>query len=118
MATQEAADARAKKSASWRRTLLLALAVTIHNIPEGLAVGVGFGAIGSVKSATFAKARNLAVGIGIQNFPEGLAVSLPLHRAGYSKWTAFMYGQASGMVEPIAGILGAMAVTWCTPILP
>eukprot|EP00041_Stephanoeca_diplocostata_P012663 m.212358 g.212358 ORF g.212358 m.212358 type:complete len:326 (+) comp19040_c0_seq3:223-1200(+) len=103
---------------SWRRTLLLAVAVTIHNIPEGLAVGVGFGAIGTMKSATFARARNLAIGIGIQNFPEGLAVSLPLHRAGYSKLKAFWYGQLSGMVEPVAGIIGALAVSYATPILP
>jgi len=115
---QEKAAAAAAKAASWKRTLLLAIAVTIHNIPEGLAVGVGFGAIGSVKGATFAKARNLAIGIGIQNFPEGLAVSLPLHRAGYSKWTSFWYGQMSGMVEPVAGILGALAVSYANPILP
>eukprot|EP00038_Savillea_parva_P021040 m.33166 g.33166 ORF g.33166 m.33166 type:complete len:331 (+) comp4982_c0_seq1:84-1076(+) len=103
---------------TWRRTLLLAVAVTIHNIPEGLAVGVGFGAIGTSKAATFASARNLAIGIGIQNFPEGLAVSLPLHRAGFSKTRAFWYGQLSGMVEPVAGLLGALAVSVATPILP
>eukprot|EP00037_Helgoeca_nana_P025049 m.269407 g.269407 ORF g.269407 m.269407 type:complete len:328 (+) comp26832_c1_seq8:4730-5713(+) len=103
---------------SWRRTLLLAAAVTIHNIPEGLAVGVGFGAVGVVKSATFARARNLAIGIGIQNFPEGLAVSLPLHRAGFSKRDAFFYGQLSGMVEPIAGLGGVLAVSFATPLLP
>jgi zinc transporter ZupT len=73
--------------------------------------GVGFGAAGAgVKGATFAKARNLAIGIGIQNFPEGLAVSLPLHRAGFSKMRAFWYGQMSGMVEPVAGILGVSNV--------
>eukprot|EP00040_Diaphanoeca_grandis_P025694 m.142772 g.142772 ORF g.142772 m.142772 type:complete len:320 (+) comp30270_c0_seq1:271-1230(+) len=115
---KDEAAALAAKQSSWKRTLLLAIAVTIHNIPEGLAVGVGFGAIGTVKGATFAKARNLAIGIGIQNFPEGLAVSLPLHRAGYSKWTSFWYGQMSGMVEPVAGILGALAVSYATPILP
>eukprot|EP00039_Didymoeca_costata_P007819 m.104228 g.104228 ORF g.104228 m.104228 type:complete len:318 (+) comp13838_c0_seq6:106-1059(+) len=107
-----------EKTSRWRRTLLLAIAVTVHNIPEGLAVGVGFGAVGTVKSATFARARNLAIGIGIQNFPEGLAVSMPLHRAGYSKMKAFWYGQMSGMVEPIAGLLGAMAVSFATPLLP
>lgn len=103
---------------SWRRTVLLAAAVTIHNIPEGLAVGVGFGGVGIVKSASFAKARNLAIGIGIQNFPEGLAVALPLHRAGYSKMRSFWYGQLSGMVEPVAGLLGAFAISYATPILP
>ncbi|XP_053197762.1 zinc transporter ZIP11-like isoform X2 [Scomber japonicus] len=103
---------------SWRRILLLILAITIHNIPEGLAVGVGFGAIGKTSSATFESARNLAIGIGIQNFPEGLAVSLPLRGAGVSTWTAFWYGQLSGMVEPIAGLLGAFAVVYAEPLLP
>lgn len=103
---------------SWRRILLLILAITIHNIPEGLAVGVGFGAIGKTTSATFESARNLAIGIGIQNFPEGLAVSLPLRGSGVSTWTAFWYGQLSGMVEPIAGLLGAAAVTMAEPLLP
>ncbi|KAM9337021.1 zinc transporter ZIP11 [Symphorus nematophorus] len=103
---------------SWRRILLLILAITIHNIPEGLAVGVGFGAIGKTSSATFESARNLAIGIGIQNFPEGLAVSLPLRGSGVSTWTAFWYGQLSGMVEPIAGVLGAFAVVLAEPLLP
>lgn len=103
---------------SWRRILLLILAITIHNIPEGLAVGVGFGAIGKTPSATFESARNLAIGIGIQNFPEGLAVSLPLRGSGVSTWTAFWYGQLSGMVEPIAGLLGALAVVLAEPLLP
>ncbi|XP_027885687.1 zinc transporter ZIP11 isoform X1 [Xiphophorus couchianus] len=105
-------------SNSWRRILLLILAITIHNIPEGLAVGVGFGAIGKTPSATFESARNLAIGIGIQNFPEGLAVSLPLRGSGVSTWTAFWYGQLSGMVEPIAGLLGAVAVVLAEPLLP
>ncbi|XP_059180617.1 zinc transporter ZIP11-like isoform X1 [Centropristis striata] len=103
---------------SWRRIVLLILAITIHNIPEGLAVGVGFGAIGKTSSATFESARNLAIGIGIQNFPEGLAVSLPLRGSGVSTWTAFWYGQLSGMVEPIAGLLGAVAVVLMEPLLP
>ena len=103
---------------SWRRIMLLVLAITIHNFPEGLAVGVGFGAIGKTAAATFASARNLAVGIGIQNFPEGLAVSLPLRRLGYSKHVCFFYGQLSGVVEPIGGILGAGAVVVAEPILP
>ncbi|XP_042688734.1 zinc transporter ZIP11 [Centrocercus urophasianus] len=105
-------------SSSWRRILLMILAITIHNIPEGLAVGVGFGAIGKSVSATFQSARNLAIGIGIQNFPEGLAVSLPLRGAGFSTWKAFWYGQLSGMVEPLAGILGAFAVVMAEPLLP
>jgi len=102
----------------WRRILLLIIAITVHNIPEGLAVGVGFGAIGRTKSATFESARNLALGIGIQNFPEGLSVSLPLKAAGFSTWKAIWYGQLSGIVEPVAGLLGAALVTWITPILP
>uniref|UniRef100_T1DK11 Zinc transporter ZIP11 n=1 Tax=Crotalus horridus TaxID=35024 RepID=T1DK11_CROHD len=105
-------------SSSWRRIMLLILAITIHNIPEGLAVGVGFGAVGKSPSATFESARNLAIGIGIQNFPEGLAVSLPLHGAGFSTWRAFWYGQLSGMVEPLAGIFGAFAMGLAEPLLP
>ncbi|XP_015999099.1 zinc transporter ZIP11 isoform X2 [Rousettus aegyptiacus] len=103
---------------SWRRIALLILAITIHNIPEGLAVGVGFGAVEKTASATFESARNLAIGIGIQNFPEGLAVSLPLRGAGFSTWRAFWYGQLSGMVEPLAGLFGAFAVVLAEPILP
>nr|XP_033818046.1 zinc transporter ZIP11 isoform X2 [Geotrypetes seraphini] len=107
-----------KQDRSWRRIMLLILAITIHNIPEGLAVGVGFGAVGKTASATFENARNLAIGIGIQNFPEGLAVSLPLHGAGVSTWRAFWYGQLSGMVEPLAGIFGAFAIVLAEPLLP
>lgn len=105
-------------SDQWKRIVLLIVAITVHNIPEGLAVGVGFGAIGSASSATFENARNLAIGIGIQNFPEGLAVSLPLRAAGFSLWRSFWYGQLSGMVEPIFGILGALAVSLAKPLLP
>ncbi|XP_053309037.1 zinc transporter ZIP11 [Spea bombifrons] len=111
-------EPRQKSGSSWRRIMLLILAITIHNIPEGLAVGVGFGAIGKTASATFDNARNLAIGIGIQNFPEGLAVSLPLRGAGISTWKAFWYGQLSGMVEPIAGVLGAFAISLAEPLLP
>ncbi|KAM0728805.1 Zinc transporter ZIP11 [Formica fusca] len=106
------------KNNQWRRILLLVVAITVHNIPEGLAVGVGFGAVGSSASATFENARNLAIGIGIQNFPEGLAVSLPLQAAGISTLKSFWYGQLSGMVEPIAGVLGAAGVTLAAPALP
>ncbi|XP_047499571.1 zinc transporter ZIP11-like isoform X2 [Penaeus chinensis] len=109
---------RHDKNLQWRRILLLIIAITVHNIPEGLAVGVGFGAIGKTPLATFNKAKNLALGIGIQNFPEGMAVSLPLRGAGHPVWWAFWYGQLSGMVEPIAGVLGAIAVSVCEPVLP
>ncbi|XP_076263558.1 zinc/iron regulated transporter-related protein 48C isoform X1 [Rhynchophorus ferrugineus] len=102
----------------WKRIMLLVIAITVHNIPEGLAVGVGFGATGSSNSANFETARNLAIGIGIQNFPEGLAVSLPLHAAGFSIWKSLWYGQLSGMVEPIFGVLGALAVSLAQPALP
>lgn len=111
-------EAAARAGSSWRRILLLILAITIHNIPEGLAVGVGFGAVGKTSTATFESARNLAIGIGIQNFPEGLAVSLPLRGSGVSTWKAFWYGQLSGMVEPVAGLLGAVAVVLAEPLLP
>ncbi|NXX75409.1 S39AB protein, partial [Urocolius indicus] len=110
--------ALAAGGSSWRRIMLMILAITIHNIPEGLAVGVGFGAVGKSASATFQSARNLAIGIGIQNFPEGLAVSLPLRGAGFSPWRAFWYGQLSGMVEPLAGVFGAFAVVLAEPLLP
>ncbi|XP_017884944.1 zinc transporter ZIP11 isoform X1 [Ceratina calcarata] len=106
------------KNNQWRRVLLLIIAITVHNIPEGLAVGVGFAAIGSSESATFENARNLAIGIGIQNFPEGLAVALPLQAAGISTFKSFWYGQLSGMVEPLAGVLGAAGVTLAEPALP
>lgn len=104
---------------SWHRSILLVSAITLHNIPEGLAIGVAFGAayIG-LDSATLAGAIGLAVGIGIQNFPEGTAISVPLRREGFSRTKAFMYGQFSGMVEPIAAVLGAALVIVATPILP
>lgn len=109
---------QASALSQWKRIMLLVIAITVHNIPEGLAVGVSFGAVGNTDAATFEAARNLAIGIGIQNFPEGLAVSLPLHAAGFSMFRAFWYGQLSGMVEPIFGILGAVAVTVASIILP
>lgn len=103
----------------WQRTTLLVLAITLHNIPEGLAVGVLFGGVAAgVPEASIASAVVLAIGIGIQNFPEGIAVSMPLKRMGMSSKKSFMYGQASALVEPIAGVLGALAVNFFTPILP
>jgi len=104
---------------SWQRSTLLVLAITLHNIPEGLAVGVAFGAVAAdLPSATIGGAIALALGIGIQNFPEGTAVSMPLRREGMSKTKSFMYGQASGMVEPIAGVLGALFVMNMRSVLP
>jgi ZIP family zinc transporter len=104
---------------SWQRSVLLVLAITLHNIPEGLAVGVAFGALASdVPSATLAGAMALAMGIGIQNFPEGAAVSVPLRREGISRLKSFWYGQLSGVVEPVAGVIGAAAVILIKPILP
>ena len=103
----------------WRKTTLLILAITLHNIPEGLAVGVAFGAAAAgFPSATLAGAITLAIGIGIQNFPEGLAVSMPLRREGMSRLKSFWYGQLSAIVEPIAGVIGAGAVLLAQPILP
>lgn len=104
---------------SWRRSILLVLAITLHNIPEGLAVGVAFGALNeNLPSVSLSGAITLALGIGIQNFPEGAAVSVPLRRDGLSCFKSFWYGQLSGIVEPIAGVLGAAAVILIKPILP
>ncbi len=104
---------------SWRRSVLLVLAITLHNIPEGLAVGVAFGALShNIPGATFGSAVALAIGIGLQNFPEGIAVAVPLRREGMSRPKSFWYGQLSGAVEPIAGVIGAAAVTSIKPLLP
>ena len=104
---------------SWQRSVLLVLAITLHNIPEGLAVGVAFGAVAAnMPSASLSAAVALAIGIGIQNFPEGLAVSMPLRREGMSASKSFWWGQLSGAVEPVAGVLGAAAVIVAQPILP
>jgi len=121
---------------SWRRIFLLVIAIVIHNIPEGMAVGVGFGSLSllppdDLESASlnpnnpsekylkaFNSARMLSIGIGLQNFPEGLVVSLPLLRVGYSRMEAFFWGQLSGLVEPVGGIAGAALITVITPLLP
>lgn len=103
----------------WHRTTLLVLAITLHNIPEGLAVGVLFGGVAAgLPEASIAGAAVLALGIGIQNLPEGIAVSMPLRRQGVSRLKSFWYGQLSAVVEPIAAVVGAVAVTFFTPILP
>ena len=106
-------------SSSLRRSILLVLAITLHNIPEGLAVGVAFGAAaGNFEGATIGGAIALAIGIGLQNFPEGTSVAVPLRREGYTRGRAFWYGQLSGAVEPLAGVLGAWMVISIRPILP
>ena len=103
----------------WKKSILLVMAITLHNFPEGLAVGVAFGAVAAgIPSATMAGAIALAIGIGLQNFPEGAAVSIPLRREGLSRRRSFMYGQFSGMVEPVAGVLGASMVLFMRPVLP
>lgn len=104
---------------SWQRSILLILAITLHNIPEGLAVGVAFGALASnANPELLTGGIALAIGIGLQNFPEGAAVSIPLRREGFSRLKAFHYGQMSGIVEPIAGVLGAYLVIMMKPMLP
>ncbi|MCI8400690.1 MAG: ZIP family metal transporter [Lachnospiraceae bacterium] len=102
------------------RIIMLVLSITLHNIPEGLAVGVAFGALqnGSYSMETLMGAVTIAIGIGLQNFPEGAAVSIPLRREGYSRKKSFLMGQASGMVEPIAGVIGACLVVYVEAILP
>ncbi|GAB4247205.1 MAG: ZIP family metal transporter [Thermoleophilia bacterium] len=104
---------------SWHRSILLVLAITLHNIPEGLAVGVAFGAAAAgLPEATLAGAVALSIGIGIQNFPEGTAVSLPLRREGFGRRRSFWYGQLSAVVEPVAAVIGALAVLVARPLLP
>jgi ZIP family zinc transporter len=106
-------------STSWHRSTLLVIAITLHNIPEGLAVGVLFGgAAAGIPETSVAGAVMLAIGIGLQNFPEGMAVSFPLRRGGFSRLKSFWYGQLSAIVEPIAGVLGALAVLTIQPLLP
>lgn len=103
----------------WQKTTLMILAITLHNIPEGLAIGVLFGGVAAgIPEATISGAVVLAIGIGLQNFPEGIAVAMPLRRMGMSRKKSFFYGQASAVVEPIAGVLGALAVATFIPMLP
>jgi zinc transporter, ZIP family len=107
------------ESTSLQRSILLIAAITLHNIPEGLAIGVAFGALATHPDpAILAGAIALSLGIGIQNFPEGAAVSLPLRREGFSQMRAFQYGQLSGLVEPVAGVAGALLVVVISPALP
>lgn len=107
---------------TWRRTTLLVSAITLHNIPEGLAVGVAFGAVAVegpiAATSSLAAAITLAIGIGLQNFPEGIAVSMPLRREGVAPGKSFWYGQLSAVVEPAAAVLGAFAVLAIEPLLP
>ncbi|MCX6112645.1 MAG: ZIP family metal transporter, partial [Proteobacteria bacterium] len=106
-------------SSSWRRSMLLVVAITIHNIPEGLALGIAFGALASgAKTATLGAALALTLGIGIQDIPEGTAVSLPLRREGLKRWKSFMLGQYSGLVEPLAAMVGAAFVIYINSLLP
>lgn len=100
------------------RSILLVTAITLHNIPEGLSFGVSFGSVGTVPNATTTSAIILVIGIALQNFPEGAAVSIPLRRDGHSRLKSFFYGQASGIVEPIAAVIGAALATSMTSILP
>lgn len=100
------------------RSILLVTAITLHNIPEGLSFGVAFGSIGSVESASLIGAIILVAGIAIQNFPEGAAVSIPLRKEGHSRLKSFLYGQASGLVEPIAAVFGAFLASTMRVLLP
>jgi len=103
----------------WHHSTLLIIAITLHNIPEGLAVGVLFGAAFSgVGNIAISSAISLAIGIGLQNFPEGIAVAMPLRKSGIGRFRSFWYGQLSAIVEPVAGVLGAIAVIYMQPILP
>ena len=107
------------KSSNLKRTLMLIVSITLHNVPEGLAVGVAFGStLYGLDGATLMSAWTLAIGIGIQNFPEGTAVSVPLRREGFSRNKSFVYGMLSGVVEPISGVLGALLVLKVRIILP
>ncbi len=112
--------ANARPDERLHRIIMLILSITLHNIPEGLAVGVAFGALknGAYTTEELMGAVSVAIGIGLQNFPEGAAVSLPLRREGFSRKKSFLYGQASAMVEPVAGVLGALLVVYVESLLP
>ncbi len=112
-------ERKIKTSSDNKRTILLIFSIILHNIPEGMAIGVAFGSvIYGLNGATIASAITLALGIGIQNFPEGSAISLPLLRNGMSKSKSFLIGSLSGIVEPIAGIIGAALVLKVNVLLP
>lgn len=118
-ARRKADDTQGKPNERLHRIIMLILSITLHNIPEGLAVGVAFGALqGGHTTEDLMGAISVAVGIGLQNFPEGAAVSVPLRREGCSRKKSFLLGQASGMVEPIAGVVGALLVVYVEAILP
>jgi len=119
-ARTKANNPQGKTSEKLNRIIMLILSITLHNIPEGLAVGVAFGALQKTgfNMESLMGAITIAIGIGLQNFPEGAAVSLPLRREGYSRKKSFLYGQASGMVEPVAGVLGALLVVYVEKLLP
>ena len=119
-ARRKADNAEGKTNERLHRIFMLTLSITLHNIPEGLAVGVAFGALqdGCYGPEELMGAISVAVGIGLQNFPEGAAVSVPLRREGYSRKKSFLFGQASGLVEPFAGVLGALLVVYVEAILP
>ena len=119
-ARNRANSTQGKPNERLNRIIMLVLSITIHNIPEGLAVGVAFGALVNVPytAESLMGAITIAVGIGLQNFPEGAAVSIPLRREGYSRKRSFLLGQASGMVEPVAGVIGALLVVSVEMILP
>ncbi|MBE7033225.1 MAG: ZIP family metal transporter [Ruminococcaceae bacterium] len=119
-ARKKANNTQGKTSEKLNRIIMLILSITLHNIPEGLAVGVAFGALQKTgfSMESLMGAITIAIGIGLQNFPEGAAVSLPLRREGYSRKKSFLYGQASGMVEPVAGVIGALLVVYIEKILP
>lgn len=120
LARRKADIAEGKTNERLHRIIMLILSITLHNIPEGLAVGVAFGALqgSGYRTEDLMGAVSVAVGIGLQNFPEGAAVSVPLRREGYSRRKSFLFGQASAMVEPIAGVLGALLVVYVETILP
>ena len=119
-ARRRANSTQGKPNERLNRIIMLILSITLHNIPEGLAVGVAFGALqnGRCSMEDLTGAITVAVGIGLQNFPEGAAVSIPLRREGYSRKRSFLLGQASGMVEPVAGVIGALLVVYVEALLP